>query len=91
VVEMVCNIVKGKSAFSPDRNHLHHLALDVFKLHYKSTISILCLVVAGALASTCATIGLTSLLLLQFAFPLLVSFSLSKIKQFSFKNLVPAN
>ncbi|MFY8035249.1 MAG: glycosyltransferase family 4 protein [Flexibacteraceae bacterium] len=79
---MLTRIAKGKSPFSPDRTHLHHLVLDVMKSHNFSSLTILLFVVAGAFISQLIELPLTLMLVLQFAMPIVTSMVFSKLKTF---------
>lgn len=57
---------KGKSPFSPDRNHLHHLLLDRGLSHVQITMSLATLAIAGIIMSYFAQpMGTTVLIILQ--------------------------
>lgn len=76
---MITRISQGKSAFSPDRNHLHHIVLDVFKTHNKSTVFILLLVILSAVISQTVKMNITLLLMAQFALPIATTIVLKTI------------
>ena len=40
---MILRIIKGKSPFHPDKNHLHHLLLDLGLSHVQVTLILLCI------------------------------------------------
>ncbi len=57
---------KGKSPFSPDRNHLHHLLLDRGMTHVQITMTLATLAVVGIVMSYFAQpMGTTILIILQ--------------------------
>ncbi len=57
---------KGKSPFSPDRNHLHHLLLDRGMSHVQITMSLATLAIAGIVMSYFAQpMGTTVLIVFQ--------------------------
>lgn len=57
---------KGKSPFSPDRNHLHHLLLDRGLSHVQITMSLASLAIVGIVMSYFAQpMGTTVLIVLQ--------------------------
>ncbi len=57
---------KGKSPFSPDRNHLHHLLLDRGMSHVQITMSLATLAIVGIVMSYFAQpMGTTVLIVLQ--------------------------
>jgi UDP-N-acetylmuramyl pentapeptide phosphotransferase/UDP-N-acetylglucosamine-1-phosphate transferase len=38
----ILRIAKGKSPFSPDRNHIHHILVDLGLSHIKSSLCLIC-------------------------------------------------
>lgn len=82
---MFTRVIKGKSPFSPDRTHLHHLVLDVIKSHNISTLIILSFVILGATLSVLVKLNLTLMLSFQVILPLASSLLFSKLKTISAK------
>ena len=59
-------MIHGRSPFSPDRNHLHHLLLDRGLCHMKVTLTIACSAIFFiGLTYLCLGFGTTKLILLQ--------------------------
>lgn len=59
-------MMHGKSPFSPDRNHLHHILLDRGLSHIQTTLTISSLAILGILMSYFSQeLGTTKLILLQ--------------------------
>ena len=75
-------MIHGKSPFSPDRNHLHHILLDRGLSHMQITLTISVLAVLGIFISYFSqALGTTKLILLQISFFFIGVYVLSLTKK----------
>ncbi|MDP1844007.1 MAG: MraY family glycosyltransferase [Sediminibacterium sp.] len=80
-------ILHGRTPFSPDRNHIHHLLLDKGMTHMEVTMTIsLASIVFVVLTFIALPLGTTKVILLQIAFFFAAIYAL-KLKKFRSKQL----
>jgi len=80
-------ILHGRTPFSPDRNHIHHLLLDKGMTHMEVTMTIsLASIVFVVLTFIALPLGTTKVILLQIAFFFAAIYAL-KLKKFRSKHL----
>lgn len=78
----VQRILQGRSPFSPDKTHIHHLMLDLGFSHSKATAILLSVnVLFIAMAVSLDHLGTSVLLILEFALMFLLTFSLQRLSQ----------
>lgn len=75
-------LMKGKSPFHPDRNHIHHMVIDAGLTHTQASIALICVnIVFIMIAFSLQSLGNLSLLIIILLLAIILSYILNRISK----------